>query len=190
MRRATRPEGGFPRLAGLSLRLRCLRRSLKHEILARRLRIGPSSAGSPDDGNIGGGMSWTSAQDVIGGWIGEKPPTDEVKVGIWIERAERLVRRNVPDLQARLDVEADLMPESTDLLDTVRDVVVEMVTQVFRNPDGYRSIQTTEGPFTDSTTWAGDTPGQLVFTDAHAAALAIPGERPGDAFVVDLFGGY
>lgn len=135
-------------------------------------------------------MSWTTPADVTNGWLGKNAPTDEEKIQEWIDRAERLVRRNVPDLQLRIDIESELDPPSTELLDTARDVVVEMVTEVFRNPDGHRTVQTTTGPFTDSTTYAGDTPGRLVFTDAHANALAMPGDRPGDAFSFDLIAGH
>ena len=51
-------------------------------------------------------MAWTTAGDVIGSWIGDGAPTDAALVDSWIGRAERLVRRSVPDIQARLDAEA------------------------------------------------------------------------------------
>lgn len=132
-------------------------------------------------------MSWVAPSDVTGSWIGSGVPTDDAKLQVWIDRAERLVRRNVPDLQERIDTEAELDPPSTDLLETAKDVVIDLVTEVFKNPDGRRSIQTTTGPFNESTTFGGDNPGKMIFSSAHAAALS--GVRPGEAFTFDLIAG-
>lgn len=130
-------------------------------------------------------MAWTTAQDVLDSWIGDGAPTDPVKVDTWIGMAERLIRREVPDLQARIDAEAEAVLPSTDLLDTARDIVIAMVTRVFRNPDGRRSIQQTTGAFSESTTFGGDTPGGLVLTDDELSALQ--GKRSGQrAFMVDM----
>lgn len=134
-------------------------------------------------------MAWTSSSDVIGGWVGDGAPSDTAKVDIWIGRAERLIRRSVPDLQARLDVEADADPVSTDLLETVRDVVVEMVTEVFLNPDRKRSSQTTTGPFTENTTFGGDNPGRLVLTADQLSLLSGVTGGSGSAFNIDTTSG-
>ena len=130
-------------------------------------------------------MAWTSANDVIGAWIGDGAPTDSTLVDLWIGRAERLLRGAVPDLQARLDAEAGLEPPVTDLLETVRDVVAEMVTELFRNPEGKRSSQTTTGPFSENVTFGGDNPGKLFVTADQLARLrgVTVGQR---AFSVDL----
>ena len=130
-------------------------------------------------------MAWTLATDVIGSWIGGGAPTDSALVDSWIGRAERYIRRQVPDLQSRLDDEADLVPPSTELLDTVRDVVVAMVTRVFRNPEGRRSTQTTTGPFSENITFGGDQPGGLFLTDSELATLrgVSGGQR---AFSIDM----
>lgn len=130
-------------------------------------------------------MAWTTAEDVLNAWIGDGAPTDLTKVDTWIGMAERLIRREVPDLQSRLDAEAELVPPVTDLLDTVRDIVISMVTRVFRNPDGRRSIQQTTGAFSESTTFGGDTPGGLILTDDELSALQ--GNKSGQrAFMVDM----
>lgn len=133
-------------------------------------------------------MSWVAPQDVIDSWVGAGVPADATKLQIWIDRAERLVRRRVPDLQGRIDLEAELLPSSTDLLDTAKDTVVAMVTEVFKNPDGKRSAQTTTGPFSENVTFGGDNPGKLVLLSADEDALS--GHRPGEAFTVDLIGSY
>lgn len=130
-------------------------------------------------------MAWTLASDVIGSWIGDGAPTDSVLVDSWIGRAERLIRRSVPDLQARLDVEAGLVPVSTELLDSVQDVVVAVVTRMFRNPEGVRTRQESTGPFGGSVTYGGSEPGGLHITADEMALLtgSSGGQR---AFSIDM----
>lgn len=133
-------------------------------------------------------MTWVVAADVIDSWIGPGAPNDTALVDTWIGRSERMVRRSVPDLQERMDAEEELIPSSTDLLELTRDVVIGMVTRVFRNPEGKRSIQSASGPLSESTTFGGDTPGGLVMTSEESDLLS--GFRPGEAFVVDLIAGH
>lgn len=132
-------------------------------------------------------MSWTTPQDVTDAWIGDGAPTDVVSLQNWIDRAERLIRRRVPDLQDRLDAEAEEVPSRTELLDTARDVTVAMVIRVFRNPEGIRQTNstTTTGPFSDTKmqTYGGDVPGGLGLTDDELGALQGASEG---AFQVDL----
>lgn len=130
-------------------------------------------------------MAWTTAADVIGSWIGDGAPTDAALVDSWIGRAERLVRRSVPDVQARLDAEADAVPASTELLETVKDVVVAAVTRVFRNPEGKRSAQMSTGPYSENVTYGGDQPGGLTLTDDELSLLrGIQGGQR--AFSIDM----
>ena len=130
-------------------------------------------------------MAWATAGDVLDAWIGDGAPTDLAKVETWIGMAERLIRREVPDLQGRLDAEAELVPPVTALLDTVRDIVISMVTRVFKNPDGKRSIQSASGPLSESITFGGDNPGGLFLSDDERKALL--GGRSGQrAFMVDM----
>lgn len=133
-------------------------------------------------------MSWTSPDDVTDSWIGPDAPTDDVLVQKWVDRAEREVRYRVPDLQARLDAEADLVPPVTDLLDMARDVVVAMVTRVFRNPEGIRTVNQSSGtgPFSESKslTYGGDQPGGLGMTADEVARLS--GTGSGGAFTIDM----
>jgi len=130
-------------------------------------------------------MAWTTAADVIGTWIGEDAPSDSALVDSWIARAERMVRRQVPDLQARIDGEADALPPSTETVDTARDVVAAMVTRVFRNPEGKRSSSVMTGPYSENVTYGGDQPGGLFLTADELSMLS--GVRQGQrAFSVDL----
>lgn len=127
-------------------------------------------------------MSWTEPADVIDAWIGEDAPSDPVLIQTWIDKAERDLRSRIPDLQARIDAEAEEDPPSTNLEDTAKDVVVAMVTRVFRNPEGFRQLSTTTGPYTESQTLGGDAPGTLEPTSAELAKL----QSTGGAFEIDL----
>lgn len=128
-------------------------------------------------------MAWADAEDLINSWIGPGAPDEVKQINLWLGRAERKVRLAVPDLQARLDAEADA--ESTELLETARDVVVSMVTRVFRNPRGVRQTQESGGPFQGSITYGGDHPGDLYLTDDERGMLTGTGEGP-QAFEVDM----
>lgn len=128
-------------------------------------------------------MSWTAPTDVTDAWIGEGEPTDTTKIQKWIDKAEREIRFRVGDVQERIDAEAAETPARTDLIDTAKDVVVSMVTRVFRNPEGIRQVNETTGPFTSSRTYGGDVPGGLGITDDELAKLQ--GAR-GGAFSIDL----
>ncbi|MEQ6899006.1 Gp19/Gp15/Gp42 family protein [Microbacterium sp. KR10-403] len=128
--------------------------------------------------------SWTKPKDVTDAWIGEGAPDDDTKVQNWIDRAEREIRYRVPDIQTRIDAEAAETPPRTDLLETAKDVVVAMITRVFRNPEGIRQVNTTTGPFTDSKTYGGDVPGGLGLTSDELAKLK--GVQDRGAFSIDL----
>ena len=121
---------------------------------------------------------WATPDDVIDSWIGDDAPDDPLLVEKWIARAERLIRREFPSIPARIVADAE-----PDLADTVNDIVVAVVTRVFRNPSGHRSIsgQETTGQFSGSNTitFGGDNPGALELLDSERAALALPGEKRG-----------
>ena len=127
--------------------------------------------------------SWTKPTDVTNSWIGENAPTDATKVQAWIDKAEREIKFRVPDIQARIDAEAALVPPVMDLLETAKDVTTAMVVRVFRNPEGIRQTNLTTGPYTTSKTYGGDVPGGLGLTDDELAKLQ--GKR-GGAFTIDL----
>lgn len=133
-------------------------------------------------------MSWTTPDDVTDSWIGPDAPGDDALVQRWIDRAEREVRYRVPDLEARMEVEAALIPPSTDLLDRARDVVVSMVSRVFRNPEGIRTVNQASGtgPFSESKslTYGGDTPGGLYLSSDEVSKLQ--GQAAGGAFSIGL----
>lgn len=109
---------------------------------------------------------WADAQDVVDAWIGPDAPSNAEQIDLWISRASRLIRYHVPTIQQRID--DDL---TGDLAETVKDIVVTMVTRVYRNPEGIRQVNSTTGPFTDSRTFGGDTPGGLYLSDEELARL-------------------
>ena len=94
-------------------------------------------------------MAWATPDDVINAWVGpDAAPDDTDQVALWIARAERRIRAAVPDIQSRIDA------DEPDLLENAVDVAVAMVTRVYRNPSGHRSIsgQETTGQFSGSNT--------------------------------------
>lgn len=129
---------------------------------------------------------WAIGQDVIDSWIGPGAPTSPSLVQTWVDRAERLLRVKVPDLETRITA-----GDEPDLRDAVVDVVVSMVTRIFRNPQGYRQINVTTGPFSEGGTVGGDNPGSLYVTDDELAQLRTAETRVGSgAFEVDPLIGY
>lgn len=126
-------------------------------------------------------MAWTTAAEVVAAWIGGDAPTDSALVGVWVEKAERLLRAKVPTLAARVDADPVVEP---DLLGNVKDVVSAMVQRVFRNPEGIRTRQESTGPFGGSVTYGGDQPGSLWVSDAELAMISPSGSNRG-AFTID-----
>jgi hypothetical protein len=111
-------------------------------------------------------MAWTIANNVIDAWIGDDEPTDTILIDTWIGKAERLIRFKIPGIQARITA------AEVDLLENVVDVTAAMVIRKFRNPEGIRQSNTTTGPFTESRTYGGNEPGELVLQDDELARLS------------------
>ena len=126
-------------------------------------------------------MAWTTPAEVTAAWIGGDAPTDAALVGVWVDKAERLLRAKVPTLAARVAADPVVEP---DLLGNVKDVVTAMVQRVFRNPDGIRTRQDSTGPFSGSVTYGGDQPGSLWVTDAELSMISPAGSNRG-AFSID-----
>lgn len=124
-------------------------------------------------------MTWTTPSDVQNSWLGEPIELAEETIKAWIAKAERKIRREIPNIDTRIE------NEEPELLETLKDVVVEMLERKFRNPEGIRQIQETTGPMSGSITYGGEQPGQLYLTDENKQALMVSSERS-HAFSVDL----
>jgi hypothetical protein len=108
---------------------------------------------------------WVDAQRFQNEWIGYDAPTDQDKITAWLGKAERMIRLRVPGIQQRID------SGEPDLADNVADVVIAMVTRVFRNPEGMRSTNSTTGALSESITYGGDNPGTLEILPSELAML-------------------
>lgn len=130
--------------------------------------------------------TFATAENVLNAWIGADAPLDTAKVDYWIGRAERLLLREIPDLQERINSE---QVSGEDVVD----VVVDMVTRVFRNPANTRSTQKsrTTGQITESetTTAAGDTPGGLFLDPAEKERLLDAGDDSDEQSAFSVFPG-
>lgn len=112
-------------------------------------------------------MAWTTAQNVLDAWIGDDKPNDTALIATWIGKAEREIRFQVPGIQTRITA------AEVDLLENVIDVTVAMVIRKFNNPQGIRTANTATGPFSESRTFGGDDPGELVMLANELAKLSL-----------------
>lgn len=126
-------------------------------------------------------MSYTTPEMLQEAWLGERLEIKAETVQTWIDRAERMLQREIHSLKSRLENDCD--PE---LLATFQDVVCAMVERKLRNPEGFRSTMDSSGPFTQQTTLGGDNPGALWITPEERQLL-LPAEGRGKAFSVSLY---
>ena len=110
---------------------------------------------------------YAEVEDVRSAWLSTRPlPTDDTVIQYWIDRATRVLVNRVPNIE-------ELITSGRTTRDIVADVVVDLVTEVLRNPDRLRSIQETNGPTSGGVTFAGDAPGALVLTAQHLKDLGV-----------------
>lgn len=115
---------------------------------------------------------WAGADDVRARWVsGDLPASDEV-VDTLIADAEDALAAAIPGLPAL--IEGGTIPH-----DRAIRVVSRIVIRLLRNPDGVRTLQETTGQFSGSTTYAGDTLGEIVVTDADRRELLGKGTARG-----------
>lgn len=121
---------------------------------------------------------WATVEDVKTRYIGGDLPASDDEIQVFLDDAEDIVRREIPDVEDR--IASGEVPVSR-----ARRIVARMVIRVLRNPDGYRSTNLSTGPFSQGFTWAGDNPGELVLTDKDRDEL-VPGMGGQRAYTVDL----
>ena len=121
--------------------------------------------------------------DVRDRWVDGEIALSDNQLTTVLNDAVDVVLSEVPNIDELLASGA--VPE-----DRYKRVIAGMVIRYLRNPSGVRTVQETTGQFSGSTTFAGDTLGELVFTDADRRALLGKAARVGrKAFSVMPGGG-
>lgn len=120
---------------------------------------------------------WVDGQDILDRLPEGMAAPADTYLATKVTDAEALISADVPNVQALID--------SGDIPgDRVRLVVARMVIRHLLNPTGVRQRAAGQGPFTESTTYGGDNPGDLEFTASdRRTLLGLPGR--GRAFSVD-----
>ena len=84
-------------------------------------------------------MAYATPADVAVRWGRELTPEETASIGVRLEDVERLIRRTIPDLDAKVDA-------GTINVDDVVQVESDSVLRMARNPDGY--VSETDGDYT------------------------------------------
>lgn len=101
---------------------------------------------------------FATVDDIKSRWLTGTVPATDAQILTLIGDAEDIIVGEFPTLEA--DVIAGRVTATR-----VARVVARMIHRVLRNPDGVRTVQETTGPFSGSTTYGGDNPGELHLTD-------------------------
>jgi len=108
-------------------------------------------------------MAYASAYDVVTLWAKEPEPEVMSLIERRLEQVERMIRRRIPDLDAKVSASDTF---EADLIDIEADVVLRLV----RNPEGY--ISETDGVYTYQLA-ADLTNGRLQILDDEWTALGV-----------------
>lgn len=122
---------------------------------------------------------FATVDDLKSGWLGF-PEGEEALAGVLLARASRLIRAEVPDVDAQIQ-DGKLDQE------LVGDVVCAMVKRAMLNEDtaGVSNTQETTGPFSQTFTFANPS-GDLYLLKSERSRLLGGVQR---AFSIDLLGG-
>lgn len=115
---------------------------------------------------------WLDVEDVRSRAAGLDLDFEDVAITVFIEDAEDLALQEFPDLKERIVA-------GTTPLSRVKRVIANVVVRKLRNPEGIRTFQDSTGPYSGSTTFAGDNPGEIYLTDEDKRALAPPSVAAG-----------
>ncbi|AGK85977.1 head-to-tail adaptor [Mycobacterium phage Kerberos] len=107
-------------------------------------------------------MAYATADDVVTLWAKEPEPEVMALIERRLEQVERMIRRRIPDLDAR--VSSDIF--RADLIDIEADAVLRLV----RNPEGY--LSETDGAYTYQLQ-ADLSQGKLVILDEEWTTLGV-----------------
>lgn len=117
-------------------------------------------------------MTWANFTDVTSRWVGNDVPTDEELVTALIADAETVILSVYPRIQERID--ADTLS-----LDTLKLVVIRMVSRVLRNPENVSYIQQSTGPFSQGKNYG--TVSSDIWLSSEERTMLAPSSR-GKAF--------
>ena len=120
--------------------------------------------------------TFTEFADVERRWLVDEPIPAEAKVTAAIEDAEDALVAAVPDLAQRVN-------DGRVPVGRVHRIVARLVIEKVTNPRGLRTLQTSTGPFSDTHTYGGDRPGQIVVSQADVNELL--GRRRQRAFSIN-----
>lgn len=128
-------------------------------------------------------MALTTTDDVRRRWVMSEPfPVSDEVLGTLIEDTEDTIESAVPGVLLRVK-NGELPPGR------LQKIVARVIIRVLRNPEGIRSVQESTGPFSGSTTFGGDDPGEAYLTDKDIRELT--GVRAkGKAFTVPTVRGW
>jgi hypothetical protein len=110
---------------------------------------------------------WTTANDVLSRWLGTNAPAEASPVLlVLIEDAEDEVLRHYPKIQARID--SGELP-----INRVHRVISDVVQRAYKMAGDYRAgFSEATGPFSQSSTFAADTPRVIRLTAEEIRLLA------------------
>lgn len=106
---------------------------------------------------------WATPENVKQRWLDGELPVQNDTLQVLIGDAEDQIRASIPHIDGL--VGASIPTER------VQRIVVRMVIRYLRNPTGIRTLQETTGQFSGSTTYAGDSLGEITFTDGDRREL-------------------
>lgn len=120
---------------------------------------------------------FTTVKDVKDRWLLPDPvPVADPTLEKLVADAEDTIAASVPGIAEK--VAAETVPKAR-----VVKIVSRMVIRALRNPEGIRTQQETTGPFSGSTTFGGDEPGEIYLSEVDRKEL-IGAPRRGKAFTV------
>ena len=104
-------------------------------------------------------------EDVKSRWLLDAPiPVNDQALDALIEDAKDVIAQALPQV--------DSWVAGGDLpIERYRRVAARIIIRQLKNPEGVRTRQEVQGPFSGMTTMAGDHPGELYLTDADRVEL-------------------
>ena len=129
---------------------------------------------------------FVTIEDVKSRWLLNTPiPVNDQALNVLLEDAQDVIAQALPQIDSWV-TNGDLP------IERYRRVAARIIIRQLKNPEGLRTRQETQGPFSGMTTMAGDHPGELYLTDADRVELMPDSVKlsRGGAFTIIPSGGY